>query len=116
MRCNRFSVSGGISFTLRAVVRFWRVLQAFTIVLADGVRSCRFVPCRVGVAVGWRVPLSADGVRMARISFMYVDIYLYAVAVGVDCGAFSCSCGGVVRLWLVVCMKVCYMQSLFRVV
>ena len=41
------------------------------------------------------VPLSADGVRMARIGFMYVSIYLYAVAVGVACGAFSCSCGGV---------------------
>ena len=41
------------------------------------------------------------GVRMARIGFMYVSIYLYAVAVGVACGAFSCSCGGVVRLWLI---------------
>ena len=25
---------------------------------------------------------------------MYVDIYLYTDGVGVDCGAFSCSCGG----------------------
>ena len=48
--------------------------------------------------------LSAIGVKMARISFMYASIYLYTVAVGVDCGAFSCPCGGVVRLWLVVCV------------
>lgn len=54
------------------------------------------------------------GVRMAHIGFMYVDIYLYTVAVGVDCGAFSCSCGGVVHLWLVVCVYG-YMQGLFRV-
>lgn len=44
------------------------------------------------------------GVRMARIGFMYADIYLYTVAVGVACGAFSRSCGGVVRLWLAVCV------------
>ena len=54
------------------------------------------------------------GVRMARIGFIYADIYLYTVAVGVDCGAFSRSCGGVVRLWLVVCVYG-YMQGLFRV-
>ena len=53
------------------------------------------------------------GVRMARIGFIYADIYLYTVAVGVDCGVFSCSCGGVVRLWLVCVYG--YMQGLFRV-
>ena len=42
---------------------------------------------------------------MARISFMYADIYLYTVAVGVDCGAFSRSCGGAGGG--VVCMDVC---------
>lgn len=94
MRCNRFSVLDGVcSFTSCALVRLWYVLQAFTIVLVDGVRSCSSVPCRVGV--GWRVLLSADGVRMRCIGLLYVDIYLYIVAVGVDCGAFSCSCGGV---------------------
>lgn len=47
--------------------------------------------------------------RMARIGLLYVDIYLYTVAVGVDCGAFSCSCDGVCAcvymylfVWLVV--------------
>ena len=33
MRCNRFFVSGGYSFTLRVLVRFWRILQAFTVCL-----------------------------------------------------------------------------------
>ena len=53
--------------------------------------------------------LSAVGVRMARISFMYADIYLYTVAVGVDCGAFSRSCGVLCVGWWCVygCIKVC---------
>ena len=34
---------------------------------------------------------------------MYVDIYLYTDGVGVDCGAFSCSCGGL-WCWLVACV------------
>ena len=55
----------------------------------------------------------AVGVRLARVSFMYIDIYLYTVAVGVVCGVFSRSCGGVVRLWwlaVFVCMmyQVCF--------
>ena len=58
------------------------------------------------------------GVRMARIGFMYVSIYLYAVAVGVACGAFSCSCGGVV-VWLIDICKVyslwCGVVWLYRV-
>ena len=55
--------------------------------------------CAVGVVVEG---VARVGVRMARIGFMYTDIYLYTVAVGVACGAFSRSCGGVVRLWLAV--------------
>ena len=70
----------------------------------------------VFVLVLWFVLLfcRSVGVRMARIGLIYADIYLYTVAVGVDCGAFSRSCGGVVRLWLVVCVYG-YMQGLFRV-
>lgn len=45
----------------------------------------------------------ADGVRMARISFKCIDIYLYTDGVARDCGAFSCSCGGL-WCWLVVCL------------
>lgn len=40
MRCNRFFVLGGVVFTLCAIVRLWRVLQAFTVCLADGVTVC----------------------------------------------------------------------------
>lgn len=45
MRCNRFSVLDGVSFTLCAIVRLWRVLQVFTMCLADGVMVCAFVAC-----------------------------------------------------------------------
>ena len=45
MRCNRFPVSGGVSFTLCAIVRLWRVLQVFTMCLADGGMACAFVSC-----------------------------------------------------------------------
>ena len=53
------------------------------------------------VVVGLRL-LFTVGVRMARSGFMYVSIYLYTVAVGMVCGAFSCSCGGVGGLCCVV--------------
>lgn len=38
---------------------------------------------------------------------MYVDIYLYAEGVSVDCGAFSCSCGRAGVGWWCLCMNVC---------
>ena len=38
---------------------------------------------------------------------MYVDIYLYTDGVARDCGAFSCSCGGVGVGWRCLCMDVC---------
>lgn len=40
MRCNRFSVLGSVSFTSCVLVRLWRILQAFTMCLADGVTVC----------------------------------------------------------------------------
>ena len=52
------------------------------------------------------------GVRMARIGFKCIDIYLYTDDVARDCGAFSCPCrraGG-------LCYMYGCMQGLFRVV
>ena len=70
----------------------------------------------VGVAcVGLRL-LLAVGVRMARTGFMYVDIYLYTGGVGVDCGAFSCSCGVLCVGWWCVYGMYAISQGLFRVV
>lgn len=52
MRYNRFYVLGGVSFTSCAVVRLWRVLQVFTMCLADGVTVCVCaVPSAVGVGL-----------------------------------------------------------------
>ena len=64
--------------------------------------------CSVGLHL-----LSAVGVRMARIGFSAIDIYLYTDGVARDCGAFSCLCGGVGGL---CCYVYGCMQGLFRVV
>ena len=100
MRCNRFSVSGGVVLpcarSCDSGAFYKRLLLCWLMVCG------RVGLCRVGAGVGWRVLLSADSVRMRCIGFMYADIYLYTVAVGVDCGAFSCSCGDVVRLCIYV--------------
>ena len=107
MRCNRFSASGGVVLPCACSCDFGAFYKRLLLywLMACGRAVPRRVAVAVAVAVGWRVPLSADGVRMARIGFMYVDIYLYAVAVGVACGASSCSCGSVV--WLINICKVC---------
>ena len=81
--------------------------------LADGVTVGAFVSCRLLLV--WLVLVCVCcllfGVRMARTVFSAIDIYLYIDGVARDCGAFSCSCGG---LWLVVCMygciKVCFVR------
>lgn len=104
MRCNRFSVFCVwwlIVFTLCAVVRFWRVLQAFTMCCCGGA-----LVCCCGVMVGRLAfvlvfALVAGAVLCCPCwredgAYMYVNIYLYTVAVGVACGTFSCPCGGIV--------------------
>lgn len=81
----------------------------------DGLRVRVVLLCSVSVglcSVGLRL-LSAVGVRMARIGFSAIDIYLYTDGVARDCGAFSCVCGGVGGL---CCVYVWMYQGLFRVV
>lgn len=66
--------------------------------LADGGTVCAFVLCcAVGVAcVGLRLLFACCLAREWRVlALVYVDIYLYTDGVARDCGAFSCSCGGV---------------------
>lgn len=78
--------------------------------LVDGVTVCAFVPCCAvcrWCGLCWFALLYAVGVRMTCISFSAIDIYLYTDGVARDCGAFSCSCGGL-WCWLVVlvCMDI----------
>ena len=49
--------------------------------------------------------------RLARVGFSAIDIYLYTDAVARDCGAFSCPCGRAGGL----CYMYGCMQGLFRV-
>lgn len=112
MRCNRFYVFGGVVLPCALSCdsgAFYKRLPCVWLVACAGLRVglCWLVgtacACpRVCDSFCWL--LSAVGVRMARIGFIYADIYLYTVAVGAVCGAFSRSCGGLVRLWLVVCV------------
>lgn len=98
IRCNRFPVSGGVVLPCALSCdcgAFYKCLLCCCLMVGWFARSCRVVPSAVGVAcVGLRCCV-LFGVRMARTGFMYVDIYLYTDGVGLDCGAFSCSCGGV---------------------
>ena len=84
--------------------------------LADGVTVCAFVLCRLPLVLAcvfcWLALLSAIGVRMARVGFSAIDIYLYVVDMARDCGAFSCPCG---RAGGLCCVNGCIMQGLFRV-
>lgn len=71
--------------------------------------TCDGLRVRVVLSAFWWLVLvcvvvSAVGVRMARIGFSAIDIYLYTDGAARDCGAFSRSCGG---LWLVACVVIC---------
>lgn len=59
--------------------KWFGVDPSFTIVLVDGVTVCAFVLCSVGVVCVfcWLALLFAVGVRMARVGFSAIDIYLY---------------------------------------
>lgn len=113
MRCNRFSVFGGV--VLPCVLScdcgafYKRLLCVWLMACAglllcwlvwDGGTACVFAcPCGLCFVLLAVVLL---GVRMARVGFKCISIYLYTVAVGVACGAFSCSCGGLACGWCCV--------------
>ena len=64
---------------------------------------CWYGLCSVGLRL-----LLAVVMRMARIGFSAIDIYLYTDAVARDCGAFSCLCGRAGGLRYMDGCKVCF--------
>ncbi len=77
MRCNRFSVSGGVVLPCACSCdygAFYKRLLLCWLMACGRVGLFRFVAC---CCAGWRVLLSADGVRMRCIGLLYVDIYIY---------------------------------------